>query len=152
MSDFDPNFDHLRNARRYSNTITDHDSKFEAFQDYVLNGTKSPVRNAFVIQFVCHPNFKAHLKTTTWYALNEGTGDFEVAVTLPQGYRRANSYKNFKTERGHGHENGLYYELNLYSQDGTSRHHETRVKGINYVRDDAHDIHHGTTKGRHWLA
>jgi hypothetical protein len=155
MSHFDPNFDHFRNAVGYCNRTTDHESQFNAFKNYVGAGTNSLLRGSFLIQFVCHPNFEPHRKTITFYVYDEETGSFQQSTStvicgdLTIGFQGANSYKNYKTASGH--KKGLFYELNLYTKDGRSNHHTSRVTGSNYTRDDSHDQHHGSTKGRHWL-
>ena len=98
---------------------------------------------------VCLPSkHQTHTKTITYHTFKD-TGDlFDKTTSLPQGYVRANAYHNYVSKSGHA--KGLYYELNLYTPDGQSKHHTTRVKGIHFGRDDSHDQNYGTTKGRHW--
>jgi len=148
MSHFDPEFHHFAAASGYRNRRTDHESKFRAFHDYVVEETAPPDFAApFVIQFVCHPNFEPNLKTVTYYELT--SDGFEEHAQLPSGYHRGNSYKNYKSASGHS--KGLFYELNLYTKDGVSRHHTSRVTGSQFARDNSHDEHPGPTKGSHWL-
>jgi hypothetical protein len=150
MSHFHPDFTHFQGASGYRNRTTDHESKFQAFKQFVFSGSKaSSFSDSFVIQFVCHPNFEAHRKTVTYFTLNTSTGEFDQSDSLPEGFQRANSFKNFKASGGHP--KGLFYELNLYTRDGRSRHHTSRVTGSAFHRDDTHNQKHGATKGRHWL-
>ena len=143
MSKFDPNFEFFGSAKRRTSAGTDHDSKFEAFREHVLHGKSNlalTFQPPFVIQFVCHPNFEQHRKTISYFIHNEATNDFEPAQVLTPGFRRANSYHNYVTDAGVGHPKGLYFELNLYTMGGVSPHHTSRVKGIDFVRDDSHDL------------
>lgn len=91
MSQFDPDFRFFNAASGYRNCFTDHEAKFSAFKDYVCNGTKSTTNfaDSFVIQFVCHPNFAAHIKTITYYTFNTDSGEFTEICSLPGGYKRA---------------------------------------------------------------
>jgi len=148
MSSFDPDFIFFRSSRPYQNRFTDHESKFNAFRSFALEGQPpSDIQGAFVIQFVCHPNFLAQSKTITYFVHN-GSGNFERTDDLPAGFRRANSYKNYKS--ADGHPKGLFFELNLYTPSGSSAHHTSRVQGSTYTRDDSHDKCSGPTKGPHW--
>lgn len=148
MSSFDPDFNFFRSSRPYRNKSTDHESKFMAFRSFALEGqSPSNIEDVFVIQFVCHPNFMTHSKTVTYF-LHNGSGEFDRTDDLPAGFRRANSYKNYKSDKGH--KKGLFYELNLYTPSGSSAHHTSRVKGSAYARDDSHDQRPGFTKGPHW--
>lgn len=148
-SELDPDFTYFRSAKRYTTKPTDHDSKFLAFRGYLLQKT-APLSSSspYVIQFVCHPNFEQQRKVISYFIFNKKEGTFDRMETLPEGFVRANAYHNYMTNLGHPR--GLYYELNLYTPDGQSNHHTSRVKGINFLRDDSHDFKHGTTKGRHW--
>ena len=148
MSSFGPDFEHFRTASGYRNRSTDHQSKFDAFRRFVMDGRKSPADSSFVIQFVCHPNFEAYAKTVTYFQ-SDDEGGFHKSSHLPNGFKRANSYQNYKSTSGHP--KGLFYELNLYTGDGHSNHHTIRVTGSNYTRDNAHDLKAGNTKGPHWL-
>lgn len=117
MSQFDPDFEFFQSASGYRSCATDHESKFNAFNSFVCNGVKSPdFQDSFVIQFVCHPNFEAQRKTVTYCTIDATTGGFAVSNSLPGGYKRANSFKNYKSSGGHP--KGLFYELNLYTLDG----------------------------------
>lgn len=148
MSHFDPDLRYFANASGYRNTYTNHESKFRVFRDFVVEGrAPSSEHSPFVIQFVCHPNFGANLKTVTYYELVPD--GFEARDQLPSRYRRANSYKNYKSALGHP--KGLFYELNLYTKDAVSTHNTSRVTGSHFARDDSHDMRPGHTKGAHWL-
>lgn len=150
MSTFDPDFAHFREASGYRNRRTDHESKFQAFRDFVVsNKAPSGFSSPFVIQLVCHPNFEAHRKTVSFYELSDEGDRFDQIDALPGGYLRANSFKNYKSNSGHPR--GLFYELNLYTKDGISHHHTSRVSGSTYERDSSHDQKPGTSKGKHWL-
>ena len=154
MSSFDPNFDNFRSASGYRNRTTDHESKFDAFRSFVLDtnfaGHNDGTADAFVIQFVCHPNFHAGDKTVLYYERTSAEGnDFERTTNLPPGYKRGNSYKNYKSRSGHP--KGLFYELNIYTRDGRSNHHTSKTTGSNFDRDATHDQNYGSTKGKHWL-
>ena len=117
MSHFDPNFRFFNDATGYRNCYTDHEAKFQAFKDFVCNGINCiSFTESFVIQFICHPNFQAHAMTITFYTLNINTGEFEESSSLPAGYKRANSFKNYKSSEGDV--KGLFYEVNLYTLEG----------------------------------
>lgn len=151
MSRFDPDFRHFASASGYRNSHTDHESKFAAFRAFAVDGKLPSITDPpFVIQFVCHPNFQPHSKTVTYYEFAPDNVGAAKMDELPSGYRRANSFKNYKSTTGHP--KGLFYELNLYTMDGSSKHHTSRVTGSHYTRDDSHDKQHGTTKGAHWLS
>lgn len=129
--------------------ITDHQPKFDAFRDFLNGNRPERVTGTFVIQFVHHPNFQEYSKTIEYYRYNDGS--FDRSDNLPHGFRRANSYQNYRTPKGTGHANGIFYELNLYTSDGRSAHHTSRVHGSQYARDASHDVNPGATKGKHWL-
>jgi hypothetical protein len=162
MSHFDPDFlIHFRSASAYRFRTTDHEDKFRAFRQFASHDdhqggatTHHDFREPFVIQFVCHPNFHAHEKTITYFVLGDaaaagGDVSFQESSTMPDGFRRANCYKNYKSKGGHP--KGLFYELNLYTRDGRSTHHTSRVHGSTFSRDDGHDQAQGSTLGKHWL-
>lgn len=150
MSRFDPGFSFFQNSSGYRNVHTDHEAKFRAFKKFVCDGEKEfGFKDSFVMQFVCHPNFAAGSKTVTYYTYNPTSGEFERSDSMPQGFKRANSFKNYKSSGGHP--KGLFYEVNLYTSDGRSGHHTSRVSGSNFPREQGHDQQHGITKGSHWL-
>ncbi len=150
MSNFDPSFQYFRHASGYRNCRTDHELKFQSFKDFVCNGKHvNRLSESFVIQFVRHLSFEADRKSVLYYTFNPSQGDFAVSDRMPNGFKRANSFKNYKTKEGHP--KGLFYELNLYTVDGNSMHHTSRVGGSSYPRGSEHDKDHGTTKGPHWL-
>ena len=99
---------------------------------------------------ICSANSSLYalLDVTSYFIFNKKEGSFDRLETLPEGFLRANAYHNYMTNLGHPR--GLYYELNLYTPDGQSNHHTSRVKGINYLRDDSHDLKYAITKGQHW--
>jgi hypothetical protein len=155
MARWDPTFKYFQQASGYRNRRTDHEAKFKLFLDYMIRNERmtsmiEDVVDTFVIQFVCHPNFHPESKDIVYYVYN-GHGNFDSSTSLPLGFARANSFKNYKTTPGIGHEKGLFYELNLYTSTGISHHHTSRVKGTRFERDDSHDQRSGITKGQHWL-
>ena len=104
--------------------------------------------------YVMVPNLPNFL-TVSWYnssayfSFNSSSGEFDnESSDLPGGYKRANSFKNYKSSGGHP--KGLFYEVNLYTFDGASHHHTSCVSGSIYSRKSEHDQSHGKTKGRHW--
>jgi len=72
-----------------------------------------------------------------------------VYVSFFEKARRYVSYQNYKSSSGHS--KGLFYEINLYTRDGSSNHHTSRVMGSTYDRDNSHDLNAGPIKGAHWL-
>ena len=144
-------------AKQYRSIRTDNDNKFDSFIEWAQ--TNSPVDNPvdnpvdspddnYVIQLVYHPNFGACNKTIKFFKKEL---NIFVEVNDIDGYKRANSYKNIKTNRNEGHDKGMFYELNLYTKSTNySNHHTSRVNGSNYLRDSTHDKESVETKGTHW--
>ena len=101
---------------------------------------------AFAIQAVTKEDFGPTL-STEWY-IREGTG-FRKDPTKNSGgrFKRSNDYKNFKC-RAHKR----YFEINLYTEDGVSYHHESTRSGRSFARDPSIDQVSGSvcTKGAHW--
>ena len=152
MSRFDPDFQFFQRAVGYRNCHTDHEMKLRSFREYVCHGTKlsDGVTEEFVIQFVCHPNFAAHLKTITYYTFDPSSGTFDETGSLPTGYRRANSFKNYKCPQ-----HNLFFEVNLYKAGVVvSSHHISTKAGREFSRiASAIDIGEGPdhSKGPHWV-
>lgn len=146
---WDPNLEYFRSASGYRNVASDHARMFESFRSFAMSGTPTSVAEPFVIQFVCHPNFLADQKEAVYYLFQEG-GCVISSDSLPSGFQRANSYRNYKSAAGHP--KGLFYEVNLYTSSGVSHHHTSRVSGNHFERDASHDQNFGTTKGKHWLS
>ncbi|KAL7581107.1 hypothetical protein ACA910_005908 [Epithemia clementina (nom. ined.)] len=147
----DADLSFFASATGYRNIRTDNDHKFQAFQSFAQNNRKArtPFSDPFVIQFVCHPNFEPDRKEIAYYTYNPDTDDFDSSETLPSDFRRANSFQNYKSSGGHP--KGLFFELNLYTHEGQSNHHTSRVKGSTFSRDNSNDQEQGSTKGPHWL-
>ena len=131
------------NAAPYKKIHTDHESKFRDFMEWQKG---SPIPNEplshYVIQFVKHPNFQQDdqtVKTVLWFE-HEGNA-FVLRNECPSGYKHGNCFKNFKTEKGQGHPNGFYYELNMYLPEGQCSNHHTCTR----IEQD-----HVPTKGVHW--
>ena len=137
------------NAIPYGNIITDKESYFTQFIDWQKNGNhKNQIVEDYVIQFICHPNFEAHNKTINYYKKIDNR--FEE-ITDIANYKKSNSYKNYKTNKGIGHMKGLFYELNLYSNiQNCSNHHTSTINGRKFERDSSHDGDFVSTKGSHW--
>lgn len=131
MSSFDPQLTQFKSASGYRNHRTVNHTKFKALRNNLTNGTPEyDAKNPFVIQFGC-PNFAGHLPITNY----ELVGDkFQLREQLPPGYKRANSYQNYKSTTGHP--KGLFYESTL---SGSAPKTST-VTGTKYVRDNSHDI------------
>ena len=140
-------------ARAYRNIRTDKELYFDQFLEWDKNGFhRSLIDEDYIIQLTTHPNFEAESKLVQYFQKH---GDHFQNVTesdaIINGYRQANSFKNFKTEKGVGHSKGLYYELNLYSASiRYSNHHTSSTTGSTFVRDSSHDINQVQTKGPHW--
>jgi len=128
----------FRSASEFRNRYTNHESKFDAFREFVLNdGSNKSVEGGdptlsgaepFVIQFICHPNFNPDDKEVAYYEYSsadtaDGKTSFQEKPTLPPGgYKRKNSFKSFKNYVStSGHPNGLFYELNLYTKKAAGR-------------------------------
>lgn len=67
--------------------------------------------NYSIIQLVKYHNFEPNKKEINYYKKNGS--EFKEVFNISK-YRKANSYKNYKTKKNIGHINGLFYELNLY--------------------------------------
>lgn len=107
------------------------------------------------MQVVWHPNFSPQLfEHVEYMCVNTDGSDGSVlkSASLPTGYRMANSYKNYKTDKGVGHANGLFYEFTLYLASSNSNGgHDTRIViGSQYMRDDSHDGLSVLTRGSHF--
>ncbi|CAB9513227.1 Inherit from COG: Catalyzes the S-adenosylmethionine monomethyl esterification of trans-aconitate (By similarity) [Seminavis robusta] len=110
------------------------------------NGETLPECNEqFAIQAVTKQDFGPVL-STIWY-VREGTG-FRIDDTSnsDRRFQRSNDFKNFKC-RSHKR----FFEVNLYTKDGVSHHHESTRSGRSYARDASIDQDSGIcTKGAHW--
>lgn len=137
------------NAIQYRSIRTDNDNKFNSFIIWSQTDNLDDISDDnYVIQLVYHPNFEAYNKTIKYYKRETNTF---IEVDDIDGYKKANSYKNLKTNRNEGHSKGMFYELNLYTNSiNYSNHHTSRVNGSNYLRDSTHDKELVKTKGTHW--
>ena len=137
----------LTHARGYRNRRTDHESKFDAFLQWNQTGVTSLAPGDYIIQFVGHPNFAQHMKQIAYF---ERKKDSFETIPSPGSFRKANSFKNYNTDKGVGHDKGYFLELNLYIPDGSSAHHMSTMHGSRYERDSSHDGPSVSTKGAHW--
>jgi hypothetical protein len=87
----------------------------------------------FAIQAVTKQDFGPTL-STVWY-IREGKG-FQIDHTNNAGgtIKHSNDYKNFKCKA-----HTCYFEVNLYTQEGVSYHHESTRSGRSYSRDASID-------------
>jgi len=77
-----------------------------------------------------------------------GNGEFEKIDedTANSKVKSANSFKNYKCAR-----HDYFYEVNLYTTQGKSRHHQSEISGNRYSRDGGNiNINRGIDKGNHW--
>ena len=121
-------------AKPYKPCSTDHEHKFQAFYEFA-NGNLPAYdgHEEFAIQFTKQVNFTP-ISETKYYVFNDGTfTETNQAGLANSGYRRANSYKNYKCCN-------YFYEVNLYTKSGTSRPHLSTVKGVDTSRDSSHDF------------
>ena len=100
------------NAMPYRPRKTDNEDCFDSFLAWAKAAPLKPVFKSFAIQMVCHPNFQASQKEISWFTC-EPDGTFMFTGDTPKEIVRANSFKNFKTAKGTGHPNGIFYEVNL---------------------------------------
>ena len=137
-------------AKPYKPCSTDHEHKFQAFYEFA-NGNLPTYggHEEFAIQFTKQVNFTP-ITETKYFVFNDGrfrethvfgslVGTLGTFVETNQaglansGYRRANSYKNYKCCN-------YFYEVNLYTKSGMSRHHLSTVEGVESSRDSSHDF------------
>lgn len=128
----------------------DHADLFQAFEQALRKdpSTKPPVPTNFVMQVKAHPNQCNHGVHISWV----DEKGWNTNEHQPQGARRANAWRNYRTSPGVGHSEGLFFELNLYTTDATyvSNHHMSQCEGNAYSRDTSHDGDTVSTKGTHW--
>ncbi|GIQ80688.1 hypothetical protein KIPB_001523 [Kipferlia bialata] len=129
-------------VRAYKPRRTDYEGKFNAFLAFERGDAVPTGLGDFLVQAVKQQNFGPVVSTTCYRYTGSG---FET-VPSTSGYRRANSFKNFICTS-----HNLYYELNMYTGTGDSRHHESTRSGAQYQRDEAIDAPGGATKGKHWV-
>tara|TARA_Y100000996_G_scaffold412857_1_gene399887 strand:- start:2107 stop:2541 length:435 start_codon:yes stop_codon:yes gene_type:complete len=134
----------------YKNIRTDKEEYFNQFFEWDKNGFhQNNIEDDYIIQLVECPNFE-HKKKIQYY---KKTDDKFVEVEEKDilNYKKANSFKNLKTNKNVGHPKGLFYELNLYSNViNYSNHHTSTISGNRFTRDSSHDINSVVTKGIHW--
>lgn len=130
----------------YREIVTDNESKFQAFRGWCRRVPIRTCEERFAIQLVCHPNHDARSKRVDWFV-----GDidgFQRVGGAPDGFLRANCFKNLRTDEGVGHRDGLFYELNLYlRRELHSPHHNSLVRGHVFERDCSHDGETVRTRG-----
>ena len=122
-------------AKPYKPCFTDHEYKFRAFYEFA-NGSLPTDGGSedFAIQFTKQVNFRPASIVTKYFVFNDGKFvETNQAGLVNSGYRRANSYKNYKCCN-------YFYEVNLYTKSGMSRHHLSTVKGVESSRDSSHDF------------
>jgi hypothetical protein len=99
----------------------------------------------FAIQAVTKENFGPTLNIA-WYRRESDGFVLDETDNSGQEFKRSNNYKNFTCK-----EHTRFFELNLYTQDGISYHHESTRAGNTYARDASLDHATGTCiKGKHW--
>ena len=110
-------------------------------------GTLPLTTKSFAIQAVTKQDFGPTL-SIEWY-IREGTG-FKLDPTSNGNgmYKRSNDFKNFKCKT-----HSKFFELNVYTKDGISYHHESTRSGRSFTRDESIDQVAGSTctKGAHWI-
>ena len=128
---------------------TDHDLKFNSLLNWMKCGEHTDLSDdKYIIQLVSQPNFDQNNKSIRYFKKDENTF---IEVFTIDDYKKANSYKNFKTNKGVGHSNGMFYELNLYTNIlEYSNHHTSTTNGLNYERNSSQDGSSIETKGTHW--
>ena len=121
-------------ARPYKPRGTVNDQKFRAFYEFA--NANSPAYGGyeeFAIQCTKQVNF-GPITETKYFFFKDGTFvETNEAGLVNSGYRRANSYKNYKCCN-------YFYEANLYTKSGISKHHLSTVKGAAFSRDSSHDL------------
>ena len=137
-----------QNAKPYNDIITDYEEEFNAFLEWEKTKITKKSNETYIIQFVKHPNFEQENKEITYF--KKDGNSFKVCNDT-NGYKKANSFKNFKTNKGEDHKKGLFYELNLYLDNKEiSYHHTSTIHGSIFLRDASHDGEMVQTKGKHW--
>ena len=136
-------------AQPYRNIRTDKEEYFNQFLQWTKTSQhNNSISDEYIIQLVSHPNFEPNNKEVRYFKKENNL--FEE-TELTQEYKKANSFKNFKTNKGIGNPKGMFYELNLYSKKiQYSNHHTSTVNGLNFERDSSHDNEQVNTKGTHW--
>ena len=141
-----------QNIIPYRPIRTDKDPYFQEFLEFGKNDIHHNLvkEKDYVIQLVESPNFSDD-KTIKYFKKVDNKFEEISEKLILENYKKANSYKNFKTNRGVGHPKGLFYEFNLYTrQQKYSPHHISTVKGNSFHRDNSHDSEHIENKGPHW--
>lgn len=137
-------------AAPYRDIRTDHEPKFRSFLDWCRRLPTRTCAERFAVQVVSHPNFDPRRKDVAWFV---GDSDgFQRVGGPPEGFLRANTFKNLKTESGVGHAKGMFYELNLYLERHAppSAHHDSLATGNAFERDASVDGPSVGTKGARW--
>jgi hypothetical protein len=128
--------------------IWQNNTNSERFREFIsfTNGNTLPnASTPYAVQAVVKQDFGPVLYTK-WY-IREGNGFKEDDTNnSSREFLRSNDFKNYKCAR-----HCRYFELNLYTQDGVSHHHESTRSGRDYFRDARIDQGTGIcTKGAHW--
>ena len=131
------NMEVIQQAKPHRNIRTDNESKFNYVQSF-LKGDAAPVQqDVFAVQIVHHPNFNAHLRDESWFVSDEQGARLEN--TKPEGFRKENSFKNYRTDPGVGHLQGIFYEFNLYNRSPASSRRPSTTSGNQFPRDPTID-------------
>ena len=123
------------------------DDKIKEFMAWDRSGALSESMDRFAIQVVTKENFGPTLNVE-WYRRKVDGFELDETGNCSGEFQRANCFKNFTCKQ-----HARFFELNLYTPDAVSQHHESTRSGCTYARDASLDQHTGVCiKGKRWHA
>ena len=136
-------------ATPYRSRRTENEEIFTYFRDYIIGNSNQKLNlKDHIIQFKFFPNFTNN-HNIKYYKYENGI--YKECGQVNRTYVNGNSYKNYNTLKGIGHDKGYFYEVNLFFPNNyQSSHHISTKIGNTYTRDSSSDGILPMSKGKHW--